>query len=139
MPFLCLMFSHSFIFFDRRRDTAKSAQNHSESLSAGLSVPCRICFAWFGPALGLNPARNRRFPAGSLQIFEALVAQPSLEPQPTGVRTHSIRSCARSWNGFGCCASCCSASTRATRACLSRAGVYLACNYSVILDSGFLA
>jgi hypothetical protein len=51
-------------------------QNHSESLCAALWVPCRICWAWFGPALGPNPARNRRFPAGSLKVVRDLLAQP---------------------------------------------------------------
>ncbi len=61
---------------DRRRHTPKSAQNRSESLCAGLWVPCRIFWAWFGLALGPNPNRNRGFPAGSLNVFGAFLAQP---------------------------------------------------------------
>ena len=61
---------------DRRRNTPKSGHNRSESLCAGLWAPCRVFWAWFGPALGPNPARNRRFPAGSLKVFGALLAQP---------------------------------------------------------------
>ncbi len=68
--------SHSFIVSGRRRNTPKSDQNRSESLCAGLWVSCRIFWVWFGPALAPNPARNRRFPAGSLNIFGALLAQP---------------------------------------------------------------
>ncbi len=55
----------------------KPVQNRSESLCAGSWVPCRIFWAWFGPALGPNPVRNCRFPAGSLEVFGALLAQPS--------------------------------------------------------------
>ena len=68
--------SHSLKVSDRRRNTPKSAQNRSELGCAGLWVPCRICWAWFGPALGPNPVRHRRFPAESLQVFGALLAQP---------------------------------------------------------------
>ncbi len=39
-------------------------------------VLCRIFGSWFGPALGSNPIRNRRLPAGSLQVFGALFTQP---------------------------------------------------------------
>ncbi len=70
--------SHSLTVSDRRRNTPKSAQNRSESLCAGVRAPCRIFWAWRGPALGPNPARNPRFPAGSLKVFGALVAQPSV-------------------------------------------------------------
>jgi hypothetical protein len=60
---------------------SKSAQHRSESLCAGLWAPCRIFWAGFGPAFGPasgpNPARNRRFLAGSLKVFGALTAQPS--------------------------------------------------------------
>jgi hypothetical protein len=49
----------------------------SESMCAGLWVPCRISWVWFGPALGQNPARNRRFSARSLKVFGAMFAQPS--------------------------------------------------------------
>ncbi len=63
---------------DRSRNTPKSAQNRSESLCAGLWVPSRTFWAWFVPALGRNPARNRRFPAGSLKVVGALVAQPRI-------------------------------------------------------------
>ena len=68
--------SRSLKVSDRRRNTPKSGQNRSESLCAGLWVPCRIFWAWFGPALGPNPARNRIFPAGSLKVVGALLAQP---------------------------------------------------------------
>jgi hypothetical protein len=59
-----------------RRNAPRWAQNRSESLCAGSWVPCRICWAWFGPALGPNPARKRRFPTRSSKVFGALVAQP---------------------------------------------------------------
>ncbi len=51
--------------------SSKDAEIGPESLSlrAGLWVPCRIFWVWFGPALGPNPDRNRRFPAGSLEVF----------------------------------------------------------------------
>ncbi len=55
----------------------KLVQNRSESLCTGLWAPCRICSTRFGPALGPNPVRNRRFPTGSLKVFGALFAQPS--------------------------------------------------------------
>ncbi len=42
--------SHSLKFSDRRRNTRKSGQNRSESLCAGLWSPCRVFWAWFGPA-----------------------------------------------------------------------------------------
>ena len=70
--------SHSLKVSDRRRNTPKSVQNRSESLCVGLGVPCRIFWVWFDPALGPNPARNRRFPTGSLKVFGALLAQPSV-------------------------------------------------------------
>ncbi len=59
---------------DPRRNTPKSDQNRSESLCAGLWVPCRMFWAWFGFVLGPIPVRNRRCPAGSLQVFGALLA-----------------------------------------------------------------
>jgi hypothetical protein len=68
--------SHLTVQKDRHRNTPKSAHNRSESLCAGLRVPCRIVWAWFGPALGPNPVRNRRFPAGSFRDFGACLAQP---------------------------------------------------------------
>ena len=58
----------------RRRNTPKSAQSRSRSLCSGLWVPCRIFWAWFGPALGPNTAWNRSFPAGSLRCFGALLS-----------------------------------------------------------------
>ncbi len=61
--------SHSLKVSGRRRSTPKSVQNLSESLCAGLWVPCRIFWVWFGAALGPNPVGNRRFPAGSLESF----------------------------------------------------------------------
>ena len=70
--------SHSSKVSDRRLNILKSVLNRSESLRAGLWVPCRIFWAWFGPALGSNPVRNRRCPAGSYQIFGALSAQSCL-------------------------------------------------------------
>ncbi len=70
---------------DRRRNTPKSAQNRSESLSPGLSVPCRVFWAWFGAALGPKPVRNRRFPAGSLKVFRALWCR--FAPGRTRIRT----------------------------------------------------
>ncbi len=42
--------SHSLNFSDRHRNTPTSVQNRSESLCAGVWVPCRIFWAWFGPA-----------------------------------------------------------------------------------------
>ncbi len=62
-------------FLNRRRNTPKSGHHRSNLLSVGVRVPCRISWAWFGPALGPNPARCRRFPAGSLKVFGALQAQ----------------------------------------------------------------
>jgi hypothetical protein len=73
--------SHRLKVSGRRRNTSKSGHNRSESLCAGFWAPCRIFWAWFGFASGPNPVRNRRFPAGSLNIFGALVAQPSLVSQ----------------------------------------------------------
>jgi hypothetical protein len=67
---------HSLNVSDRRRNTLKSAHNRSESLCAGLSVPCRIFWAWFGRALGFNSVRSR-FLAWSFEAFGALWAQPS--------------------------------------------------------------
>ncbi len=54
---------------DRRRNTPKSAQNRSESLCAGLWVPCRIFWVWFDPALCPNPVRTRRFSGRILHNF----------------------------------------------------------------------
>ncbi len=68
--------SHSSKGSGRRRNTPTSAQNRSESLCAALWIVCRIFWAWFGPALGQIPIRNRRFPAGSFPVFGALVARP---------------------------------------------------------------
>ncbi len=48
---------------------AESVQNRSESLCAGLWAPCRVFWAWFGPALGPIPVRSRRFPAGSFKVL----------------------------------------------------------------------
>ncbi len=67
--------AHSLEDSDRRRNTPKSCHNRWESVCAGLWVSCRICWAWFGPALGPNPARNRGVPAGSSNVFGALLAQ----------------------------------------------------------------
>ncbi len=47
--------SHSFKVSDRR------LQKRSESLRAGLWVPCRVFWDGFGPALGPNSIRNPRF------------------------------------------------------------------------------
>ncbi len=69
--------SHTLKVSDLRRNTPKSVQNRSESLCRGLWAPCRSFWAWFGPALGPNPARNRGFRAGSFKVFGALLAQPS--------------------------------------------------------------
>jgi hypothetical protein len=44
--------SHSLKVSDLRRNTPKSAQTRSESLCAGLWVPCRIFLAWLRPAWG---------------------------------------------------------------------------------------
>ena len=99
---------------DRRRNTPKSGQNRSESLCAGLWAPCRVFGAWFGFVLGPNPGRNRRFPAGSLNIFGALLAQPRWchflgpticarpparpmpRPAPAAALASSLRICLRS-------------------------------------------
>ncbi len=67
--------SRNFNVYVRRRNTRKSGQHRSDSLCAGLRVQCRVFWVWFGPPLGQNPARNRRFPAGSLEVFGALSAQ----------------------------------------------------------------
>ena len=67
--------SHSFKVSDRRRNTQKSAQNRSESLCAGLRAPCQIFGLGLAQLLGPNPARNRRFPAGSLKVVGAFVVQ----------------------------------------------------------------
>ena len=40
--------SHSLKVSDRRRNMTKSGQNRSESLCAGLWVPCRVFWVWFG-------------------------------------------------------------------------------------------
>ncbi len=64
--------AHSLQVWDRPRNTPKRVQNRSESLCAGWWAPCRVFGTGFGPALGSNPARNRRFPAGSLKRCEAL-------------------------------------------------------------------
>ncbi len=77
--------SHFLKVSDRRRNTPKSAHYRSESLCAGL--PCRIFGVWFGQVLGPNPVRNRRFLAGSLKVFGALVAQPSKGPLIVFFRT----------------------------------------------------
>ncbi len=69
--------SHSLKVSNRRRHAPKSCQNRSESLCAGLWAPCRVFWAWFGLVLGPLLVRNRRFPAGSLKIAEARLAQPS--------------------------------------------------------------
>ncbi len=69
--------SHSLKASDRHRKIPKSGRNRLESLCAGLWAPCRVFWAWFGFALGPNPIQNRRFPAGSLKVFGALLAQPS--------------------------------------------------------------
>ncbi len=58
-------------FAYRRRNTTKSGQNRSESLGAGLWVPCRLFWAWFG-------ARKRRFPARSVKMCGPLLPQPIL-------------------------------------------------------------
>ncbi len=70
--------SHSLRVSDRRPNTPKSAQTRAESLCAGLWVTCRIFLAWFGPVLGPSPGRNRRFPAGSLQVFGPLNSSAEL-------------------------------------------------------------
>ncbi len=57
------------IVVETRRNRPK---NRSEPLSASLRVPCRIFWAWFGPALGPNPTRHRSSPAGSSKVFGAL-------------------------------------------------------------------
>jgi hypothetical protein len=73
--------SHILYVSDPRRNTHKSAQNRSKSLCGGLWVPCRIFSAGFGPVVGPDSLRNRRFPAGSLKVVGALVAEPSRRPQ----------------------------------------------------------
>ncbi len=42
--------SHSLKVSDRRRNTTRSGQNRSESSGAGLWVPCRVFWTWFGAA-----------------------------------------------------------------------------------------
>ncbi len=65
------------------RIVVETRRNRSRIVRNGFWVPCRIFLAWFGPALGSNPVRNRRFPAGSLKVFGAMLAQPSgSNPQP---------------------------------------------------------
>ena len=83
---------------DRRRNTPKSGQNRSESLCA--RTPCRVFWAWFGIALGPIPARNRRFPAGSLKVFGALLAQPRLGQRQDELGVVTIRDwpCGRTRN-----------------------------------------
>ncbi len=68
--------SRSLKVSDRRRNTPAWAHNRSESLCAGLRVPCWIFWSWFGPASGPNPVGNRRFLAGSFKVFGALFTQP---------------------------------------------------------------
>ncbi len=58
-----------------------------------MRVPCRMFGAWFGPAVGPNPVRNRRFPAGFLQVFEAGLAQPSLVPLSRSPEIICVHSC----------------------------------------------
>ncbi len=58
----------------------KSGHDRSDSLRSGLWVPCWVLWVWFGPAFGPNPVRNRRCPAGSLEVVGVLLAQPSLVP-----------------------------------------------------------
>ncbi len=62
--------SNSLKVSERRRNRPESVENRSESLCAGLWVPCRIFWLWFGPILGPNPVRNRRFPA--VRVFPSL-------------------------------------------------------------------
>ncbi len=82
--------SHSLKVSEHRRNTPKSAQNRSESLCAGRWVQCRIFWAWFGFALGPHPARNRRFPTGSLQVVGALLAQPRKLLAPIQQHFHNL-------------------------------------------------
>ncbi len=62
--------SHSLKVSGRRRNTPTLGRNRSESLCAGLWVPCLIFCGWLGSVLGPNPGRSRRFQAGSLQPYE---------------------------------------------------------------------
>ncbi len=71
--------STELIISHRRRNTPQWAHNRSESLCAGLWVPCRIFLVWFGPALGPTPNRSRRFPAESLNIFGALFGRNNFD------------------------------------------------------------
>ncbi len=87
--------SHSLKVADRRRDRPKSGQIRSESLCDGLWAPCLIFWFWFGPALDPNPARNRRFPVGSLNVFEALLAQPSGCASPLNFNPTRLHWCSR--------------------------------------------
>ncbi len=72
----------------------KAVQIRSESLCANLRAPRRIFWAWFGPALGPNPARKRRFPAGFLKAFGAKlkIGPPAgLRPAGRGTRAQEPR------------------------------------------------
>jgi hypothetical protein len=73
-------YSHQAFGHENMRSQASGSRGGADSfalsLCAGLWVPCRIFWAWFGPALGPNPARYRRFPAGFFEVFRALLAQP---------------------------------------------------------------
>ena len=64
------------ISFGSSSTTPRSGQNPSDSLCTGLWVPFRVFGIRFGPVLGPNPIRNRRFPAGSFEMFGARAAQP---------------------------------------------------------------
>ncbi len=95
--------SHNLEVSDCRRNAPKWAQNRSESLCAGLWVPCRMCWAWFGPALGPNPARNPRFPAGSSKVFGALCSSAEMRSETSTLTPFVVRAPGTRWSAiYGC-------------------------------------
>ncbi len=58
----------SYFAVSKFRIVVETGQNRSESLCVDLRAQYGIFWAWFGPALGPNPPRNRIFPAGSLHM-----------------------------------------------------------------------
>ncbi len=77
MPTTCLSLV-VVLRFHVNPDIARDGRETSIPPCGGLPAPCRVLWAWFGAALGPNSARNRSFPAGSLKVFRAVLAQPSV-------------------------------------------------------------